>query len=535
MFKKNVIIRNLVLMKFIYKITCITLIISNSLSAQEPERFTGNDSIVKVITESTKGIRYVLSDSGINSELNEIGTSFFKNKYIIMSNKKRRHYETTVNETTNTTNNNLYCVDVKENGDLSFPLLFSSVIDSKDNEGSITFSPDEKTIYYTQENEKKDGKLELYKATLDLDSKEKWTNVTKVDLNTNGYSIETPSVSPDGKKIFFATNMPGGLGGFDLYEVTINTDGTYGTPVNLGANINTAEDEKFPTISANNKHLYFSSKGHLNIGGYDVFKSSIVNGEYLPALNLGVTLNSRRDDLAFVLVSEDKGYLSTDKYQSGNFDILKFEVKRFDKNNPSFIIVEALSKTVLPNAKVTIKNEFGDIVTQTVSDENGKIKMVLNPVSYNYITIEKEGYETFTSNFTSENLINSPIQLTQSKPVITVDAIVIENILFTFDKDIIKSESELSLNKIIAVLNEFPEMNLEINAHTDTKGSNTYNLALSKRRSKSTVDYLISKGISTERLIYKGYGKTKPLNDCKNCSAEEDQANRRVEFKIIKK
>lgn len=522
-------------MKLIVKISLLTLLISTSLFAQEPERFEGNDSIVKVIDESTKGIRYVLNDTGINSELNEIGTSFFKNKYIIMSNKKRRHYETTVNKTTNTPNNNLYCVDVKENGDLSFPLLFSSVIDSKNNEGSITFSPDEKTIYYTQESENKDGKFELYKATLDLKSKENWTNITKIDLKTNGHSIETPSISPDGKKIFFATNMPGGLGGFDLYEAAINKDGTYGIPVNLGPNINTTEDEKFPTISEDNKYLYFSSKGHLNIGGYDVFKSSIVNNKYLPALNLGVTLNSRRDDLAFVLVSQDKGYLSTDKSQSGNFDILKFEVKHLDKSNPNFTIVEALSQTVLPNAKVTIKNEFGDIVTQTTSDENGKLKMELNPVSYNYITVEKEGYEPFTSNFTSENLIKSPIQLKQLKPEIIVNTIVIENILFAFDKDVIKPESKLSLNSIVTILNDSPEINLEISAHTDNKGKDSYNLALSKRRAKSTVAYLISKGINSERLVYKGYGETKPLNDCTNCTPEQDQVNRRVEFKIIEK
>lgn len=522
-------------MKFILKITILTLLISTSLFAQEPERFEGNDSILTVINASTKGIRYVLNDTGINSELNEIGTSFFKNKYIIMSNKKRRHYETTTNEKTNTPNNNLFCVDVKENGDLSFPLLFSSAIDSKENEGSIAFSPDEKTMFYTQESAEKNGKLELYKATLDLNSKENWTNITKIDLKTNGHSIETPSVSPDGKKIYFATNMPGGLGGFDLYEATINKNGTYGTPINLGPSINTSEDEKFPTISEDNKHLYFSSKGHLNIGGYDVFKSSIANNKYLPALNLGVTLNSRRDDLAFVLVSEDKGYLSTDKSQSGNFDILKFEVKHFEKSNPNFTIVETLTQTVLPNAKVTIKNEFGDIVTQTTSDENGKIKMELNPVSYNYITVEKEGYEPFTSNFTSENLIKSPIQLTQSKPEITADAIVIENILFAFNKDVIKSESELSLNKIVTVLNDFPEMNLEISAHTDNKGKNLYNLALSKRRAKSAVAYLLSKGIASERLIHKGYGETKPINDCKNCTPEQDQANRRVEFNIIKK
>jgi outer membrane protein OmpA-like peptidoglycan-associated protein len=272
----------------------------------------------------------------------------------------------------------------------------------------------------------------------------------------------------------------------------------------------------------------------MNIGGYDVFRSSIVDGNYLEALNLGISLNSRRDDLAFVLVTPEKGYLSTDKSHSGNFDILKFEVKQLEKSSPTYTIVEQLSQLPLPNAKIVIKNEFGDIVNETVSDENGKIKIPLNPISYNYITVEKEGYEPFTSRFTSENLISDPIQLKQKKAEITADAIVIENILFAFDKDLIKAESELSLNKIVEVLNQFPEMTLTINAHTDNKGSDKYNLALSQRRAKSTVTYLISKGISKERLTYKGYGESKPLNDCTNCTPEQDQANRRVEFKINK-
>lgn len=311
-------------------------------------------------------------------------------------------------------------------------------------------------------------------------------------------------------------------------------DGTYGKPVNLGANINTSEDEKFPNITADSKHLYFSSKGHMNIGGYDVFRSSIVDGKYLEALNLGVTLNSRRDDLAFVLVSEDKGYLSTDKSQSGNFDILKFEVKQLEKSSPTYTVVEKLSQLPLPNAKITIKNEFGEVVNEAISDENGKIKIPLNPISYNFITVEKDGYEPFTSKFTSEKLLNDPIQLKQKKAEITEDAIVIENIFFAFDKDLIKAESELSLNKIVEVLNEYPTMTLTINAHTDNKGSDKYNLALSQRRAKSTVSYLISKGISKDRLTFKGYGESKPINDCTKCTPEQDQANRRVEFKINK-
>ncbi len=522
-------------MKLISKLTLVCILIQNVLFAQEPQRLEHLDSIVNIINTSTKGIRYNLSDTGINSELNEIGTTFFMNKYIILSNKKRRHYETTMNEKTNTFNNNMYCVNVDEEGNLSFPLLFSSALDSKNNEGSLTFSPNQKTIFYTQENPDNAEVFELYKAELDMDSKEYWTNIQKVDIIPAGYSVETPTVSADGKKLIFASNMPGGFGGYDLYEATINEDGTVSKPSNLGANINTNEDEKYPTLTKDGKHLYFSSKGHLNMGGFDVFRSSYVDNSYLPALNLGTTLNSRRDDQAFLLVEENKGYISTDKSSGGNFDILKFEIKHLDKANKTYQVVEQESLTALPNAKVTIKDEFGNVITEAITDKNGEIKVEMNPISYNYITVEKEGYKPFKTNFTTENILSSPIKLEQDKPVITEDAIVIENIFFDFNKASITAESQLSLNKIVNVLNEYPEMKLAIGAHTDNKGSDKYNQALSQRRAKSTVDYLLSKGISKERLTFKGYGESQPLFDCGgNCTQEQDQKNRRVEFKIIK-
>lgn len=522
-------------MKLTLKLVLGFTLLFNFGYSQEPQRLEHLDSILNIINTSTKGIRYNLSDSGINSELSEIGTTFFMNKYIILSNKKRRHYETTKNEKTNTFNNNMYCVNVDEEGNLSFPLLFSSALDSKNNEGSLTFSPNQKTIFYTQENPDNAEVFDLYKAELDLESKEYWTNIQKVDIIPAGYSIETPTVSADGKKLIFASNMPGGIGAYDLYEVEIFEDGSVGPAKNLGPNINTTEDEKYPSLTKDGKHLYFSSKGHLNLGGFDVFRSSIVNNTYLPALNLGTTLNSRRDDQAFLLVEEDKGYISSDKSGSGNFDILKFEIKHLDKAKKTYQVVEKETLTALPNAKVIIKDEFGNVINETTTDNNGEIKVELIPISYNYITVEKEGYLPFNTNFTSENILKNPIKLEQDKPVVTEEAIVIENIFFDFNKASITAESQLSLNKIVNVLNEYPEMKLAIGAHTDNKGSDKYNLALSQRRAKSTVDYLVSKGIAKDRLTFKGYGESQPLFDCgADCTKEQDQKNRRVEFKIIK-
>lgn len=512
-----------------------TLLLLGSLVSfgQEPRRSEGAEAIVNAINKNTKGISFIISDTGINSELNEIGTTFFKNKYIILSNKKRRHAEVTVNPETNTPNNNLYCVDVKEDGSLSFPLLFSQALNSDNDEGSIGFSSDQRTIFYTQENPNNKKLFTLHKATLNEQDAKKWTNITKLDIVPEQYSVETPSVSPDGKKIYVATNIPGGYGGFDIYEATISDDGTIGALVNLGPNVNTADDEKYPYMSSDNRYLYFSSKGHLNLGGYDVFRSALVDNSFLAAMNLGTDLNSRRDDVAFVMTSPSKGYISTDKHQSGNFDILKFEIKKQENLFTNYTIVEEVTQIALPNANVTVTDEFGNKIVETTSDNNGKIRLVLEPLTNYNVEVVKDGYEIKKQDITTGDT-NKNIALTQKKAIVTEDAIVIENIYFDFNKSTIKKESELSLNKIVEVLKSNANMSITINAHTDSKGSDVYNQKLSESRAKSTYQYLIKKGIPTTQLTFKGYGESQLLENCDNCSAEQDQKNRRVEFKIIK-
>ncbi len=516
------------------KILTLFLLLGSLVSfGQEPKRSEGAEAIVNAINKNTKGISFIISDTGINSELNEIGTTFFKNKYIILSNKKRRHADVTVNPITNTPNNNLYCVDVKEDGNLSFPLLFSQALDSENEEGSIGFSSDQRTIFFTQENPNNKQLFTLHKATLNEKDAKKWTNITNLNVVPEQYSAETPSVSPDGKKIYIASNIPGGFGGFDIYEATIAEDGTIGKLVNLGPNVNTADDEKYPYMSSDNKYLYFSSKGHLNLGGYDVFRSAYVDNSFLTAMNLGTDLNSRRDDVAFVMTSPSKGYVSTDKKQSGNFDILKFEIKKQENLHFNYTIVEEVTKTPLPNANVVVTDEFGTKLAETQSDNNGKIKLALEPLTFYNIEVMKDGYETKKTNIATGDT-DKNIALTQKKAIVTDDAIVIENIYFDFNKSSVKKESELSLNKIVEVLTNNPNMSITINAHTDSKGSETYNQTLSESRAKAAYQYLLKKGIPASQLTYKGFGESELLEKCEKCSAKQDQTNRRVEFKIVK-
>lgn len=189
---------------------------SFSLIAQELERTTKVDSKASLVNTPNLGIKFLIKDAGINSELNEIGGSFFKSKYIILSNKKRRFAKETINQSTKQPNNNLYCVDVKEDESLFFPVLFSKALDSENEEGLLTFSPDQNTVYFSKQNAENPAIFSLYKAALNEDDERKWTNITLLNIVPSNYSIETPTISTDGKRLFFASNIPGGFGGFDL-------------------------------------------------------------------------------------------------------------------------------------------------------------------------------------------------------------------------------------------------------------------------------------------------------------------------------
>lgn len=523
-------------MKKKFLILAFSLLLFKTAEAQEPIRNKKLDSINDIINKNSKGLRFILNEVSVNSELSEIGTSFFKNKFIILSNKKRRHYETTVNEDTKTPNNNLYCVNVDSTGNLTFPLLFASAIDSKDNEGTIAFTPDENKVFFTQSTKENPNVYKLYTADLDMKSDKYWTNITELKLMDDQYSIETPFVSNDGKKLYFSSNIPGGAGGFDLYEVAILENGSLGVPMNLGSKINTKEDEKFPFISNDNNYLFFSSKGHTNMGGFDVFRSSITDDGYHTAFNLGATLNSRKDDLAFVMVNDTRGYVSSDNTATdGNYDIFRYNLKMAPNTVSKLTIKEKLTGTPLPNTKIIVKNEFGRILANGKTDDKGNISVIYNPLTIYNVSIEKDGYEPLTKQLTSGDFYgDSSIELNQSKPVVTETEIQIENIYFDFNKATIKQESKLSLNKVITVLNENPNMSISIFAHTDSKGSDEYNKVLSEKRAKSTFDYLVSKGISKDRLKYMGMGEMELKVKCTTCTTEEDQLNRRTEFKINK-
>ncbi|MEO8234437.1 MAG: OmpA family protein [Flavobacterium sp.] len=476
---------------------------------------------------------YTVVPTAINTKLSDIGSTFFMGKYIMYSSRKTGAIGAGKDENTNNPYNGLYCLNMDLRGNLSRPNFFAYALDSKGNEGGLAFSIDEKTVYYTKSAEGNSKNYQLYKSVFDS-NKYTWINEIPVDFNNISYSIENPSITPDGKKMYFSSNMPGGFGGFDLYVAEINANGIPVNPINLGKVINTEKDEKFAYASPTNKEIYFSSNGHNGYGGQDVFISKIKKNRYTIPLNLGKTINTPADEVAFILATKNSGYVTSNRAGgSGLYDIYHFELQETVFNLKG-LVTEKQSGILLPNTKVSLLDEDGKEVSSQISSNNGSYNFEIEPLENYSIVAKKDGYLDFEMPIYTENdNSNVNIQLNQAKAEIKENAITIENIYFDFNKASIKKESTLSLNKIFTVLNDNPEMKIIINAHTDSRGSDKYNMILSDKRAKAAKKYLIAKGINTDRLEAKGYGESKLLSNCKiNCSEAEFDTDRRIEFVI---
>lgn len=490
---------------------------------------------------SSNGFNFELLDAGVNTLYSEIGSGFFRDKLIMVSSKKLGGLAK-IDPNTNEAYKELFCLDIDINGALSSPYLFSRILNTNTSEDQLTFSPDEKTVYYTRSSKENSLEFKLYKAILEEDSHGNWINNELLSINKNNVSIETPFVNHGGDKLYFSANFPDTIGGYDLYVSDINTDGTLGIPKNLGKTINTSYDDKYPALSLDDKYLYFASKGHENIGGFDLFTSKIFKKGYKTPRNMGNTINTVYDEIAYFLAAKNKAYVSSNRPNGkGSYDIYTAtndEVVQFIKGK----VLDLETQIKLPNTVIILKDEDDNEIARTVTTEDATYSFNVVPFESYSISTYKDGFKDasveFIANRGNKTTYRKDIELHTTEPVIAEVEnemrIVLENIYFDFNKYNVKEESFISLNKVIKVLKEHPEMKLAINAHTDNKGRDSYNLNLSKKRAASAVKYLINNGISKNRLISKGFGETKPLIDCRNkCSNDDLQANRRVEFVIL--
>ncbi|UUW10738.1 OmpA family protein [Flavobacterium plurextorum] len=513
--------------------------------------FENNKNYLEKI-KSNSG-RFEIADAGINSNQTDYGTSFLGNKIVFASARDTGGVVKKTFKWTNKTFTNLYEAELKADGTIGKPERFEKKINSKFNESTPVFTKDGKTMYFTRNNflDGKRGRngqkvtlLKLYKADF---VNGKWQNISELPFNSDQYSTAHPTLSNDETILYFASDMPGTLGQSDLYKVAINSDGSFAKPENLGKTINTEGRETFPFISGDNE-LYFASDGQPGLGGLDVYVSKINNdGTFSEAQNIGAPINGKQDDFAFVIDSKNRnGFFSSNREGGiGNDDIYRFtEIKK--------ILCQQILKgttadletgKTIENAKVTLLDANFNIKDQVVSDANGIYKFAVDCAKNYYVKAEKQDYETKEAAVTIKEQTgetNLDIMLEKRNKPINVGTdlaktLDIPIIYFDLDKSVIRKDAAFELEKILVVMQQYPKMKIDVRSHTDSRQTVKYNMALSDKRAKSTVQWLIKNGIASDRLTGKGFGESQLVNKCSDgvpCTEKEHQQNRRSEFII---
>ena len=498
--------------------------------------------------------RFQVVDAGVNSAFSDYGSSFLGDKLVFASARDTGGVSKKVFKWTNKSFTNLYASEMKPDGEMGIPERFVRTINSKFNESTPIFTQDGKTMYFTRNNylEGKRGRdsskntlLKLYKATLDTEGE--WSNVTELPFNSNEYSVAHPALSQDEKTLYFASDMPGTLGQSDLFSVKINQDGTYGTPENLGPEINTEGRETFPFVSEENE-LFFASDGRPGLGGLDIFVAKKeVDESFYGIQNVGEPINSNQDDFAFLINKKRNGFFTSNREGGKGYDdIYRFvEYKKLICDQMlSGLITDQETKEIVSNAKMSLFDSNFKPLQVAQTDAQGRYSFAVDCGKTYYVRAEKEDYQTKEGSVRSKSFSSSKdysMELERRIKPITVGTdlaktLDIPMIYFDLDKSYIRKDASYELAKVLTVMQQYPAMKIEVRSHTDSRQTAAYNEKLSDRRAKATVAWLVKNGINSARLIGKGYGESQLVNPCSDgvkCSEEEHQANRRSEFIIV--
>jgi outer membrane protein OmpA-like peptidoglycan-associated protein/tetratricopeptide (TPR) repeat protein len=412
-------------------------------------------------------------------------------------------------------------------------------INTPQSEAAQTLSTDGKWMIYSA-NGRKDsyGNYDLYMAQL---TKDGWEDTYHFGGKINSDQWESqPSLSPDNKDLYFSSRRLGGYGGIDIYVSRLKPNGYYGEPENLGPNINTAGDDQCPFIHTDNQTLYFTSNNWPGYGDDDLFYSNkLPNGEWTKPTNLGYPINTiDKEGTLFIAADGKTAYYTSDRSGSkGGFDIYSFELPESVRPTKTLWvkgkITDKKTGQGLPASLELIDLASNNSFSSIKTDEDGYYLMTL-PVGKDYVfNVNKKGYLFYSDNFLVANRKNDSTyeKNISLTPIELNAAIVLKNIFFDVNKYELKATSQIELDKLILLLNDNPSIKIEVSGHTDNVGKLADNLLLSNNRAKAVVNYLISKKIDPKRLIAKGYGATKPITDNKN---EDNRAqNRRTEIKVI--
>lgn len=433
----------------------------------------------------------------------------------------------------------IYTATYSDNGSISEPKPLTD-LNTKYHDGPLAITPDGNTMYFASESfregdsEKakggqKNSLIYLYKATKENG---KWGNVVALPFNNVKWSTGNPSISKDGKTLYFASNRKGSMGaGTDIWKVEVKGGNSYGEPVNLGKKVNTEGNENYPYIADDNK-LYFASDGRKGFGALDIFYIDLAHdGE---AVNVGLPVNSEKDDFAFTFNSaKNIGFFASNKAGKDNM----YKAIPVCGVEAVVTVTDAATGKTLANAKVAILDDKNNVIETKITNAAGELTYSVDCDKAFVLQASATGYEngSFALPKTRGGTVPIPAALKPLADIIVDGKIALKNIYFDFDKSNITQEAAFELDKLVQTMTLYPNMVISIKTHSDNRGSDEYNLKLSDERARSTVQYVLSKGIAQERISGKGYGESEPLIKCDNCTDEQHALNRRVDFIIVKK
>ena len=449
---------------------------------------------------------------------------------------------------------NLYEAEIFTNGKNGQLAKFSKKINTKANESSTSFSKDGKTVYFTRNNFEKNSfkrdkngvsRLKIYRAIFESGD---WKKVQELPFNNKKYSVAHPSLNSSGTKLYFVSDMPGGKGASDIYVVDVLANGEFGIPQNLGAPINTEGKETFPFI-ADSGTLYFASDGHPGLGGLDLFKVDLQNKQNIT--NLGEPINSPEDDFSMIIAADEKlGYFASNrKGGQGNDDIYRLTLT----DNDCFVLIEGIAidrdtDEPLVDTKIVAYDFQGKQIAIGQTTEGGNYSITIPCQQKQYrLSGTKENYEEgnlyMLTTPEEKTIRDTHLKMELSSKVADVGSdlakiLKLTPIYFDLNSSYLRKDAFADLDKVVDYMLRRPDIKIEVGSHTDSREQDVYNIWLSKRRAKRTVDYILSKGIDSSRISGEGYGETQLINHCSNgvpCSEKEHQLNRRSEFIVLEK
>jgi outer membrane protein OmpA-like peptidoglycan-associated protein/tetratricopeptide (TPR) repeat protein len=498
----------------------------------------------------------VTSLENINSDGSDFGPVLFNDK-LFFSSAAKTSEGTSLHKWNKKPFLDLYEVTIGEEGNLGNPQSIKGDVNTPYHESTPTFTKDGKTVYFTRNNysqgkrgrdKKNNTRLKVYTAS--ISEVGSWTNVIELPFNSDAYSTAHPALSPNGKRLYFASDMPGTLGQSDLWYVDINSGGNYGDPVNMGENINSIGRESFPFIS-DMDNLYFSSDSYNSYGGFDIYISKKSdNGNYESIKNIGNVVNGNSDDFAFVYNEEaEVGYFSSNRggnSGSSSDDIYKVHKKVSEEEECTVTIQGTITDIstgiALANSTVMLLDNTNASIETTTTNSFGVYSFEA-PADCNKSYVVRSIPEN--GNVTEEVFVTPDTSATiEVDMAINVDPCALNDlgcrldlqpIFFDYGKSYIRPDATVELAKILATMREYPALKIDIESHTDSRSSSQFNEVLSENRAQNTLEWLVNKGIDRNRLSAKGYGENRLVNECFNgvdCAEDAHQLNRRSMFMI---